>query len=288
VTHIVRTEAFRQPPQVVVADDGAQLCVWSAGDDDGPLVLLLHGFSLDHSTWVPLAQDLVARGYRVVAPDLRGHGASTVGTSEPSLDQLVADIGAIMRQLDLSAVHLVGHSFGAVIALVVRVSGLADSIVSVTSLAGTEQALQNPIMKLGARLFSSRAGIWALGTQRLGRLIISTWFGKKPKTEHLDWIRQLSASCPPATRTFVTVASATLDLRPSFSLDGPPTLVMCGRDDKATLPKFSERIASAIKHSELAMLENCGHMAMIEKPSEVAERLNAWFTERQLLRPQGT
>lgn len=131
-------------------------------------------------------------------------------------------------------------------------------------------------MRLGAYLFSSAAGIWLLGQRVPGRLMIATWFGKNPKSEDLDWIRNLSSQCPRETRIAVGKATSDLDLRPTFGKPGPPTLLLCGRHDKATPLKFSAAIAAAIADSELIVVENAGHMVIIEAVDELLGHLVTW------------
>lgn len=260
----------------VRTDDGAELSVWSSGSSDREAVLLVHGYSLDHTTWGPVAERLVTAGYQIIVPDLRGHGRSTLGTSPPTPERFIADLGVITTHLGLSAPHLVGHSLGAVIGLAARVDDQTP-FRSVTSIAGTEQSIQNPVMLIGARLFSSPPGVWLLGRRRTGRLMISTWFGKKPAAHQLDWIRTLSAQCARETRVAIGEATGDLDLRPTFGQAGPPTFVMCGRYDKATPPKFSQNIADAIAGAELTVIEDAGHMVIIEQPQAVADQLVAGF-----------
>ena len=261
--------------------DGAELAVWSAGSRDGECVVLVHGFSLDHTTWQPVADRLVVAGYRVVAPDLRGHGKSTLGSSQPTSDRFLQDLAAIATQLDVPRFHLVGHSLGAVIALAARVDEESSQrIISIVAVAGTEQSIQNPVMRLGARLFSSALGVALLKRERTGRLMMSTWFGKHPDPEQLDWIRILSATCTTDTRKRTARATGNVDLRPSFATSGPSTLIMVGKLDKATPAKVSRRIADAIHDAELTVVENVGHMVIIEQPDTVAERLSAWFAHR--------
>ncbi len=79
----------------VRTDDGADLAVWICGEPGGSAVVLLHGFSLDHGTWGPVVEHLVEAGLRVVAPDLRGHGDSTLGTDPPTVDRFILDLLAV-------------------------------------------------------------------------------------------------------------------------------------------------------------------------------------------------
>ena len=266
-------------PSVVTTTDGAELAVWSSDRADAECVLLLHGFSLDHTTWEPVAELLVTAGYKVVMLDLRGHGQSTLGSSAPTAERLADDVSATITDLKLQNVHLVGHSLGAVVALTARARPeVAAHLASVTSVAGTERSIQNPVMKMGARLFSSSIGIKMLKRQRLGRAMISTWFGKRPDPQQLDWIRTLSADCGPHTRQEIADATSEVDLRTSFAAPGPATFVLVGQRDQATPARVSRRIASAISGAELEVVEDAGHMVIIERADAVANQLTTWFT----------
>ncbi|WP_068213704.1 alpha/beta fold hydrolase, partial [Rathayibacter tanaceti] len=106
------------PPVYVVADDGVRLATYSVGDDDAPTVLAVHGFAsnavLNWETagWL---RTLNRAGYRVVALDQRGHGASEKPHHPDaySVAAMVADIARVIDSYDLIAPHLLGYSLGA-------------------------------------------------------------------------------------------------------------------------------------------------------------------------------
>ena len=81
-----------------------------------PTVLCIHGWQDTALTWSPLAQELVARGYRVVAPDMRGHGCSPhmPTTGGYSVGVFLRDLVALIEQCDDLPI-VVGHSFGAML-----------------------------------------------------------------------------------------------------------------------------------------------------------------------------
>jgi pimeloyl-ACP methyl ester carboxylesterase len=99
---------------------GLRLCLCSWGPEEGPLVLCLHGILEQGAAWSEVAIRLAQSGYRVIAPDLRGHGRSDrvgKGGSYNLLDFL-ADIDAIVENLADKAFTLVGHSLGSVVAAI--------------------------------------------------------------------------------------------------------------------------------------------------------------------------
>ncbi len=82
------------------------------GAADGRPVLLLHGGASDATTWNFFAEALVARGMRVIAPDLRGHGGTARAGSYP-LSAFADDVIGLLDALGLDQVAIVGHSLGA-------------------------------------------------------------------------------------------------------------------------------------------------------------------------------
>ncbi|MFN2544932.1 MAG: alpha/beta fold hydrolase [Actinomycetota bacterium] len=80
--------------------------------------MLLHGFPDTSWVWRNEIPALTAAGFRVIAPDLRGRGASDVpeGVEAYRMEELVRDVDGIMRALGIEQAHLVGHDFGAALA----------------------------------------------------------------------------------------------------------------------------------------------------------------------------
>lgn len=108
----------------------------AAGPDDGPLVLLLHGFPQTSHAWRPLLGPLAAAGYRAVAPDQRGYspGARPAGDAAYDMDELVGDVAGLADVLGADRFHLVGHDWGGAVAWQAAVA-LADRVRTLTSLS---------------------------------------------------------------------------------------------------------------------------------------------------------
>jgi pimeloyl-ACP methyl ester carboxylesterase len=83
-------------------------------EGDGPAVLLLHGFPDSSALWRHQVPALVDAGYRVIAPDLRGFGASDrpEGVAAYAMPTLVADVLGIIDTLDVERADVVGHDWG--------------------------------------------------------------------------------------------------------------------------------------------------------------------------------
>lgn len=114
------------------APDGTELVYYDSGGD-GPPVVLVHGITEQAAGWAPIAEALRAT-HRVVALDLRGHGAS--GTAESyDLGAMAGDVIAVITAAGLDAPHIVGHSLGGVVVSAV------GAVYPVASVVCVDQAL---------------------------------------------------------------------------------------------------------------------------------------------------
>src|SRR5260370_1290483 len=98
----------RIPSQRIKSGD-AEIVYWTLGD--GPPVVLLHPFPVNHEFWLPVAEALRTR-YRVILPDLRGHGESGIGEGPATMEKHAADIARVMDDADVGRAPLVGVSIG--------------------------------------------------------------------------------------------------------------------------------------------------------------------------------
>jgi pimeloyl-ACP methyl ester carboxylesterase len=87
------------------------------GPVDAPVVLLIHGIMSDSTTWTRAAGLLAGNGYRVLAPDLLGHGESDKGADSYQLADFAASLVTLLTELKAAEVTVVGHSFGGAVAM---------------------------------------------------------------------------------------------------------------------------------------------------------------------------
>ncbi len=112
------TPPFALLQEQYISIRGLDLCLCSWGPEAGQPILCLHGVLNQGAIWDAIAPALVEQGYRVLAPDLRGHGKSGHVGPEGNyqiLDHL-GDVDALVQQLGCDRLPVVGHSMGAVIA----------------------------------------------------------------------------------------------------------------------------------------------------------------------------
>ncbi|MFT4219711.1 MAG: alpha/beta hydrolase [Microbacterium sp.] len=100
------------PYLTVGAENSADIRLFYTDQGAGQPVVLIHGFPLNGESWGKQQRALLAAGYRVIAYDRRGFGASTKTGSGYDYDTFAADLDALMEGLDLNNAVLVGFSMG--------------------------------------------------------------------------------------------------------------------------------------------------------------------------------
>ena len=155
---------------------------WDRAGSGEPL-LLLHGIGSTHDDFTALRPRLNA-DYRVLAPDLPGHGRSPALPGKPTISAMADAIVADLDELGVGRVHVLGNSIGARIALELAVRGRARSVVAISPSGlntPAERAYQGVLMS-GNRLILRRLRPFlpALARTTLGRTALLTGLRSAP------------------------------------------------------------------------------------------------------------
>ncbi|MGA2617812.1 MAG: alpha/beta fold hydrolase [Thermoguttaceae bacterium] len=246
---------------------GIDWAVWDAGR--GPPLLLVHGFPLDRSMWAGQVAGL-ARGRRVIAPDLRGFGRSGVTPGIVTVGWHADDLAFMLDALNVTEpIVLAGLSMGGYIALQFyqRHRARLRGLVLCDSRAGAD----TPQTAAGRRQLADRAEregpqVWA--EMMLPRLLAPATLRHRP--ELLDRVRQMIVGSDPRGQA---ATARGLALRPDFTPLLPridcPTLLVVGREDTISTPAETRAMAGAIPAAQLAEIDDAGHLSPLEQPAEV-------------------
>jgi pimeloyl-ACP methyl ester carboxylesterase len=107
----ISQETFIAQKRTVLLPNGVRLAYVELGDANGIPVLLLHGFTDSARSWSLIAPHLAA-DFRLIAPDLRGHGDSDRPDGCYTIPDMAHDIRLLIEELELAPAHVVGHSLG--------------------------------------------------------------------------------------------------------------------------------------------------------------------------------
>jgi len=101
----------------VIRHQGRLMSYQDLGPVDGPVVLLVHGMLSDSTTWDRATELLAGTGYRVLAPDLPGHGESDKDAESYLLPDFSASLVTLLDELEVTGATVVGHSYGGAVAM---------------------------------------------------------------------------------------------------------------------------------------------------------------------------
>lgn len=236
---------------------------------DGPLVLLLHGVGLRAEAWGAQIDALAAAGFRVVAPDLPGHGAS-VALRARTLAGFSAPHVALLSGPALVA----GHSMGAMLALGLA-SGHPDRIRGVAALNAIyrRDAAARAAVRARAEALDGVSPIDPGGT-------LERWFGESASAEREaceDWLRSVDPAAYKAAYAVFAEADGPSDeaLR---RLDCP-ALFMTGSAEPNSTAAMSRAMAAVAPRGRARIVPGAAHMMPMTHAAEVNDALLALARE---------
>ncbi|MBD2183266.1 alpha/beta hydrolase [Planktothrix sp. FACHB-1355] len=134
-------------PEIVIDNVLLHYQCFGEGED----LVLIHGLAANLAFWYPGIASMLAQKYRVITYDLRGHGKSGMPVSGYSMGHMEHDLQGLLNHLGITRAHIVGHSFGARIAVHYAVSHPQQ--VATLTIADTQFRCLQPKMRLGDWLY---------------------------------------------------------------------------------------------------------------------------------------
>ena len=237
---------------------------------DGPTLVLLHGFPLDQSVWTQQRAELSPK-FRVLTPDLRGHGNSPGFQESTSIDAMADDVISFLDERQIQGpVALGGLSMGGYIAISLavryphRLSALL--LIDTRAAADSPEAARNRLA-LAERTEAENSSE-AVAQAFLPRLFAPGTYADQPGI--VKATRKVMAATAPATLCACLQAMA---VRPDRTGNLPeiemPTLVIAGAEDPISTPQEAQEIAALLPRSEVAIIPRAGHLACLENPIAV-------------------
>jgi pimeloyl-ACP methyl ester carboxylesterase len=227
---------------------------WSGGQ--GPTLVLLHGAGDQSGTWASTIEPLVPR-YRVVIPDLAGHGASAPRDGTISVEQILRGVEAILSTGPQDPVILVGNSLGAWVALLYA-HDHPDRVARVVLVNGGALRGDRPDLSMTPKTREEAAALMKQLRDEKAAPI---------KDYVLDDIVR-AAQTGPLSRLVQTVGE--MD---RYLLDGKlgeiaaPVNLLWGESDQLLSLDYARRMMSQFRASRLTTLPGCGHVPHQECPS---------------------
>lgn len=238
----------------------------------GEPILLVHGFPLSHEMWMPQRAGLSGR-YRVITPDLRGHGGSDAPHHPITMATYADDMVAIIDHLGIGAVTLAGLSMGGYVVMEMlrrhrdRVRAVMFLSTRMTPDSEVGKRARDDMVRL-----AREEGAGAVADKLLPDMLTEQTRAQNPGLT--AFVRAIMAS---ASVDGIVAALAALRDRPDSSatlqaLD-LPTLILAGSEDTVTPPADAEAMHAAVQGSRLETIPYAAHLLNLEQPESVNELL---------------
>ncbi len=253
----------------ITGSDGTPLQV--TDDGEGSPVVLLHGLACDGSMFDAVRAEL-REHRRVLVMDLRGHGKSQPVEGGFTLAEQADDIWALIEQLDLHDVTLVGHSAGgyAALAFAATYADLANKRVAAVLTVGTSASLQQIRERFVLRFSTTRLFYALMRNKVIGRSVVRVGgFGRRPDAALVEHTRQMALSCSRSVKLAWVKAIVGTSLQPDIVDLATPLHFATGSRDSTVTPKRLRALA-ALTGGGVTAIEGAGHMAPLERPRDVA------------------
>ncbi|MGR3617337.1 MAG: alpha/beta fold hydrolase [Paracoccaceae bacterium] len=228
---------------------------------EGPLVVLLHGVGLRAEAWNAQIDGLTGAGFRVIAPDMPGHG-QTPYAGQSDLGDYVTPLAALMTEPAI----VIGHSMGAVLALWLAAvhRRLIRGVGPLNAIYQRDGAAQQAVQTRAATL----DGI----TRADPTATLSRWFADTPSPERAacaDWLNDVTpAGYRAAYNAFANSNGPATSLLNGLSC---PSLFITGADEPNSTPAMSHAMATAAPQGQAHIIAGAAHMM----PMTHADELNA-------------
>jgi non-heme chloroperoxidase len=250
----------------ITADDGVRLAYTESGDPAGRPVVLVAGFKAAATSWLYQAPALADAGYRVIAVDLRGHGAAERPASGVDMARRGRDLRDVMAGLDLQGAALVGGSMG------------GNTIWSYLAQCGGDRVSAIVIVDQTPKMLNTAD--WPHGFYGYDESNVDTYFAQRiPDTGYgtplarrgMRLVRLLKAmkgaerELTPGELALLH-DHATADWRPVIAATAQPVLFVAGADSELWPSSHAAASAALAPRGESAVIRNDGHAANIEQP----------------------
>ena len=242
---------------------------------EGPPLLFIHGLGSSIQDWENQVAHF-ANHYKVIVYDLRGHGKSDKPNGPYAVSQFASDTAILMRELNLPATHVVGHSLGGMIAFQLALD--FPDLVKTLTIVNSAPTIVFSAWKNRMFLASRKLNVKILGLHSLSRSLGESLF-PKPEQANLreQFITRWRENDPQAylhsLHAFehwdVTERLKTLDC---------PTLIITADRDYTTVA-YKQAYLRHIKHAEFVVIHDSRHMTIIDQP-EIFNKTLEVFLEK--------
>ena len=231
-------------------------------EGEGEPLLLLHGLGSSGASW-QLQRAAFAPRYRMIMPDLRGHGRSDKPPGPYSMDLFAADIIGLLDALEIPAAHVVGLSLGGMIGFQMAVD-YAERLISLTAVNAGPEVVPRTFQEKRA-LWQRRLLVNLFSMERIAQTIGTRLFPEPEQAELRQMAIEGFAANDKAAYKAATRAFLGWSVRDRLGEIRCPVLFIAS-DQDYTPVSAKEAYLGEIPGSQLVLIENSRHAAPLDQP----------------------
>jgi 3-oxoadipate enol-lactonase len=242
----------------------------------GPPVVVLHPFPCNHEFWNPVATALDSR-YRLILPDLRGHGDSDIGEGPALVAKHANDVARVLDAVGVGQAGFVGCSIGGYILFEFwrrfRTRVLSLALCDTRPQADTAEARSNRL--------KAAAAVLEQGTEPFIETNIPKLMGRTTVATRPDLVDGARAMMRKMSAEDISLVQQGMAARPDSVADlktiNVPTTIVIGEEDVLSTVADGELMRQNIMGSQLKVVPKAGHYAPWEQPEAVGEILRQFL-----------
>lgn len=244
----------------------------------GEPILMVHGFAANKDNWTRFAK-FISPAYHVVALDLPGFGESTcLGNASYSIEDQAQRLAQFADAIGLKKFHIIGNSMGGHIAA--RYTVMFPERVLTLGLFDSG-GVRSPVpSELGKRLSRGEPNPLVAGSVKEFDQLIKFVFSTPPDIPRFVkrlLVKEAQRHKASNQRIFKQISSEHTSLEPDLPKIKTRTLVLWGNQDRVIDVSCVEILKKGLSNSASVIMENCGHVPMIERPQEAAQHYLAFL-----------
>ena len=247
----------------------------------GPAVLMIHGFTNHGLVWAQQIADLLHSGYRVLLPDLAGHGLSQPADKTTTVEDLTLDMVNLLDHLGIDRADICGLSLGGMIGQYLA----ADHPTRIGKLVVANSCVDSTAPDVVAAIESwiemfEKANGPLLRMQAVWPQMLNERYRASPTAEAFlaSWQR-INGKIPGSS--FANVARGLQQFRSIERLKSVKarTLVIGGEFDRLFPPNVCQEVANLISGANFALIDGAGHLSSLDSPKQFNELLRGFLGE---------
>ncbi len=241
----------------------------------GPALVMLHCLGMTHHLWDCLGG--LADRYTLIAYDLPGHGETALPAAPYGIEDLSAQLTAVMRREGIARAHIMGISLGGLVAQCFAATepAMVDRLVLCdTTPRYTDEARTNWLVRASAARRN--------GPESLLPMIEKIWFTPgfvAAEAPAVKLVRDTFRACSGDGYALACEALGAADLRDLAARIVAPTLVVCGNDESDAFKDAAHWLAQHIAGARLEFVQDAAHASVLEQPVMIEALLRGFLSQ---------